>query len=665
MLSFTCARCAARLRVKPTAAGKNVTCPKCQHSVPVPASPLAFTAPNDAVDGPPVPAPRPVTAAQPNAARASVGSPQTVQAGAVLTAPTPTNVPSPAPASEDRDEITKVTPLGTDSDGEQAPAGDAPKSVRLDVLVRDQEVVAELLKHEPGEARNTFALSALRIGVLALRQASGIVDSGVLKHEGEKLLASVGELLTVNSTHFHEVLSASLKRYFDPADGDLPQRLDRLLKKDGDLQSLLAKHLDGDESTIARTLAKHVGEQSPLFRLLSPDQTDGVLATMSQVIEEALKGQREQIVKQFSLDDKESALSRLITEISGANGRLREDLSTDLKKLEDEFSLDNEDGALCRLVDRVDKAQQSIADQFSKDNEESALNRMSKLIETANDSIKASLTLDDDKSPLSRLRKELLNVIADMGKSNNDFQKDVLTTLETFKARKEEMDRSTRHGGEFEEAAGKMIQDDAQRRGDTYESTGSKTGIKKNCKVGDHVVTLGPDSAAPGVRIVVEAKEDKSYDLVKARAEMEEARVNRDAQAGIFVFSKTTAPEGLEPFARHGSDIVVIWDRDDPATDIYLTVGMSLARALVIREKVAKAKSATGLLKVKEAVATMMKDIERLENITTWAGTIQNNTQKILKQVELLRKNLEAQTEELTEYIGEVGQEESSPSEIA
>jgi len=47
--------------------------------------------------------------------------------------------------------------------------------------------------------------------------------------------------------------------------------------------------------------------------------------------------------------------------------------------------------------------------------------------------------------------------------------------------------------------------------------------------------------------------ESDSYDLADAREEIEQARKNRGATAGLFVFSATTAPEGIQPFARYPS----------------------------------------------------------------------------------------------------------------
>lgn len=514
-----------------------------------------------------------------------------------------------------------------------------PKVLPMELTVREPEVVAELFKYEAGDERDNFALSALRIGVLALRQASGLVDAHAVRVEGERLVGDIREMLTTNTTTFLGGVSTALKSYFDPTEGHLPQRLDRLIKKDGELQSLLAQHFDGDESIVARTLGKHIGKESPLMRLFSPEEKQGVIASLSEAVASAMQSQREHVLRQFSLDDKESALSRLVAEMTDANGKLRKDLAQDVDKLQKEFSLDNEQGALSRLVDRVEKAQGTIANEFSLDNKESALCRLVRLMEMANSTINASLTLDDEASPLSRLRKELTEIIERLETSSSEFHHEVKVTLESFKVRKHEADRSTTHGNIFQDAVGFLLQADAQKAGDICEPTGAKVGVIPNRKYGDYVIELGAESAAPGARIAIEAKEEKGYDLKAALKETELARQNRQAQVGLFVFSKKTAPAGLEPFARHGMNLVVVWDQDDLLTDIFLRAGVSVAKALVIRERLADENS-RDIVPLKNAVVAITKELSALATISKWAITITRNGQKISKKAEVLKKKL-------------------------
>jgi hypothetical protein len=249
------------------------------------------------------------------------------------------------------------------------------RALKITLTVSDPEVIHELEKRDDGASREAFATQALRLGILALRQASGSLDADVIRREGAQLLSSVGAVLQDRTSDLSGALAKTMFQYLDPASGALPRRIEQLTKPNGDLETMLAKHLCGDQSRIAQTLAKHIGEQSPLFKLLSPKQSDGLLATLADTLKTALDGQRDEVLKQFSLDNKESALSRLLAEVTTSNGKLRGELAEDVGKVVNEFSLDNEDGALSRLVARVERAQATIAEEFSLDHEGSALQR--------------------------------------------------------------------------------------------------------------------------------------------------------------------------------------------------------------------------------------------------------------------------------------------------
>ena len=59
--------------------------------------------------------------------------------------------------------------------------GDTPAELDLQLRVTDQEVIQELLQREQGAERDHFATSALRVGVLAFRQASGLIDRTAMR----------------------------------------------------------------------------------------------------------------------------------------------------------------------------------------------------------------------------------------------------------------------------------------------------------------------------------------------------------------------------------------------------------------------------------------------------------------------------------------------------
>lgn len=189
------------------------------------------------------------------------------------------------------------------------------------------------------------------------------------------------------------------------------------------------------------------------------------------------------------------------------------------------------------------------------------------------------------------------------------------STQEALHARREEAARSTRHGLDFEDAVGALLAD-ATRNSGILESVGHTAGRIPRCKIGDFVLALGPENAAPGAPIVFEAKEDPRYDLARSLEKLAQARDNRGAQVGVAVLSRATAPEEMERFVRIGSDIVVIWDRDDATRDSLVTAAVSLARARVVRERTQQARVQAEFTAIEAAVLRIAKAAE----IVTLAG---------------------------------------------
>ncbi|HEX4417254.1 MAG TPA: hypothetical protein VH165_05105 [Kofleriaceae bacterium] len=489
----------------------------------------------------------------------------------------------------------------------------------LNLVATDPEVVAELRRLPAGIARQRFALDALRIGVLSMRAASGELDVRAVRDAGQQLVIELRGLLAERGTALTATMAEAVARYFDPATGVVTQKLERLTKDGGELDRVLRQHV-GDESTLVRTLAAHVGEASPLLRMLSPAEASGVRAQIERTVAEALRAQAEQVLQQFSLDRKDSALSRLIAELTTAHAAANSNMQHQVKAVVGEFSLDRPDSALSRLVGRVEAAQKRISDEFSLDNQESALNKLTALL-------------------------------ASLQHKQTEFATSVQAQIATLTAQRAERARGTRHGEEFEAAVGTVLAAEAQRVGDIYEVTGTRTGLIKNSKVGDHVVTLGPDSSAPGSAIVFEAKQSKSVALKAALAEIDVARKNRQAQVGVFVYSTHTAPAGIETFTRYGESIVVAWAPEDPQLDWVLRAAYSVARALVIRERVANADSAEAVHEIEVTVRAIEKHLKRIADIKRFAETTVSAADKIVREADKMAKELEAQLEALDEHI--------------
>lgn len=477
----------------------------------------------------------------------------------------------------------------------------AAQPVVLTLEVSDPDVLAELRRHD-GDDRERYALSALRVGVLALRTAAGQIDAASIREAGTALVGEVRELLSARAAEMTERLASTLTQYLDPQSGLLPQRLQALVREDGELETLLRSHVGEDDSLLARSLATHLGEGSPIFKLLSPTDATGLRAQLAKTIEDALSEQRRHILREFSLDQKDSALSRIVS-------------------------------------------------QFSLDDEASAMSRMSKMLAATGEQIGKNLTLDDEASALARLKRELMATIEQIARGNVEFHAQVREALARLDARKREEARTPRHGLAFEERLGALLAEEAQRLGDVHEATGETTGVIKQCKKGDHVIELGADSAAAHARVVWEAKDKQQYSLRAALAEIDEARRNRQAQVGVFVFSRKTAPEGLESLQRHGSDVVVVWDEDDPGSDMLVRAAYSLARALAVRERRTDKESQAAIVAIERAARGVERQVSFLDEVRRWAETVKGHGEKIAERSTRMADELRREVERLDAQV--------------
>jgi hypothetical protein len=512
-------------------------------------------------------------------------------------------------------------------------------AIALELLIEDREVVAELKKYSDGSARIAFALAALRIGILALRQAQGQLDAETLRSEGDHLLSEMKQELQARVSEIDTRVASTLKQYFDPQSGYFTERVERLVKKDGDLERVLRDQIgDGENSELARALAKRIGETSPLMRRLDPEDAESITKSIEASVKEVLEQEQINILTEFSLDNPNGALTRVVQQLEEKNGEFGGNIEKQIKDAVREFSLDDENSALSRLVKKVEDAKNRITDEFSEANQHSAINKLNSALTATKNSIEDNLTLDNENSALARMKKQLTDVLDDMRTKNAQFQEDVSTKLGALIARRQEAQRSTAHGNEFEKDFCSFIQNEVQKTGDIFTAVGEKVGTIPKCKKGDGVIEISAESTAAGEKIVLEAKEDKSYTLEDARVEIDEARKNREASVGVFVFARSRAPEGLPPFTRIDKDIFVIWDAADASTDVYLSAAISVAKALVFRQKSLDKKTDGDLKGIEASVNVIEKHLKTLEEMETWTTTIQTNSGKILKGIKSLRE---------------------------
>lgn len=501
---------------------------------------------------------------------------------------------------------------------------DASGPLRLELLIEDAECVAALSAVPEGRERARLAKTALRIGILALSQAQGRVDADAVRSEGERLIQSLEGRLDDYRRRVDGQLTQTLREYFDPRDGRFSERVERLVRQDGELERLMRGQIQAVESAMSGTLTRHLGADSPLMSLLSPEEGNRLVQALKANVEASLEAQRALVLREFTLDNPDGALARLVRELTERHGAASEALGERIGEVIGEFSLDDENSALSRLVQRVERAQQQISAEFS---------------------------LDAENSALARMRRELVRVLEEHRGAAAQFQQAVLESLAAMRARKAESARSTVHGREFQDAGAAFLMELSQRAGDVFEDVGDIPGAIPRSKVGDAVVTLGPDCAAAGARLAVEFKEAANYTLKSSLDEIRVARQNREAAVGLFVHSRRTAPSGLEPLCRFGEDIVAVWDPEDESSDAYLRAAFILAKAIAVRSRAEADAVAADLHRMDAAIAEIVRQALQLEEVSTWSGTIRNNADKILTRVDKVRDALGDQAESLARQL--------------
>lgn len=494
--------------------------------------------------------------------------------------------------------------------------------MRLELHVRDRETLEALSEVPEGRRRSEFALDALRIGVLALRHANSRIDVDLVKNASAELLEGLQKTLAEHGEKTQERTAVVLKEYFDPASGRLPERLQRLVSEDGELARFFEVQLHGEGSPFAKRVEAMVG---PLLRQLDPQQSEGLLATLRKTVDDELTKQQELMRREFSLDNHDGALFKLVRELTGRHGDLSKDLQGKIDEVVKEFDLNQEDSALNRLVGNVERAQRTITSEFSLDNEQSSL---------------------------TRLKRELLTILEAHVKTNVEFQEEVKVTLAKLAQKRDSDSRSPEHGNLFEEAVAEFVLDFGQRSGNLADRTGATTGAVRNCKVGDVVIELGPESQGAGSRIVVEAKGDKRYSVASAREELETARRNRSADFGVFVFSPVSAQALTRPLIRFRNDVLVAWDPEDPTTDAYLTAALEIAKACAVEFHRGADTEEADWPSIDKAINSIEKSAANLDFIRTQTTTIQKAGEKILDRVRKDEDALNRQVSLLRDKLG-------------
>jgi hypothetical protein len=329
-----------------------------------------------------------------------------------------------------------------------------------------------------------------------------------------------------------------------------------------------------------------------LVRALDPLAENGAVARFLKSLRDELKGADEDRAKQLA-----SALNAL-----NAN---------------DQNSLIN------RLVRETNIARQAVLHAVNPDAPDSAMAIMKQTLTTL-------------LKEHSRSQAELLKMQQERQERFENEVRDALVRLESKRAQDQ---KSPRAGFDFEDAVIEFVTSAVRGAPCVVEATGNTAGLRNRCKKGDLVVRFTEESAFEGAGVVFEAKRDASYTAQKALAELDTARANREAGAGVFVMARSHAPDGLPTFARFGSNVLVVWDESNAAGDAYLHAAILLGLGLATRGRTMGRQA--DLEALRDVEGRIEDELRRLEKMEKHNEGIRKNSDGIADEIRKAQRQLD------------------------
>jgi hypothetical protein len=281
------------------------------------------------------------------------------------------------------------------------------------------------------------------------------------------------------------------------------------------------------------------------------------------------------------------------------------------------------------------KLQATVRELFDPARKDSALGRLATMLEQYfdGDASRLATLLDPTRSgsPLAGFRAEVAAGFKALEERLVAFQA-------AASARTDERSRSAAKGGDFEGLVEGLLGAIARGGGDLLERTVNDVGATLKSKKGDFVLTLNPGlTRGNDVRVVVEAK-DRAVSVPAMRAELREAKANRDAVIGLVVFTPTHAPAGIAPFDVRGEDVWCVLDPEAVEPAMFEAAGR-MARYLALASLAARETTADTAT-IGQALASIREQLDQIRNLKSQLTSIGNATKAVWTGLDSLRNGV-------------------------
>jgi hypothetical protein len=331
------------------------------------------------------------------------------------------------------------------------------------------------------------------------------------------------------------------------------------------------------------------------------------------------------------------ALTRYFAEKGGIVSKSLNDAFGEKGALSQFFQryFDPETGRFVRLMDCQIGPSSKFAERFNPKNEDGVIatieKKVKQLVEAKLNEVLKEFSLDADGTAMNRLK-----TMIDLAFSG------LREGLGIKAARAEEAERGHVKGFSFEEDLYDVVAELGRQFGDETDFVRGTPGVTRS-KTGDHLITLGETTGAPGLGIVVEVK-DQDYKPKKAIAELQEAKKNREAVSGIFVFAKGCEPVEFGNFKRIDNDFYCTVDKSalvEGGPVPFLWAAYELARVQAVTAVRKEAGGKLDLERIQQHIDGIAAWVPRLAEIITKASTVQKNGNAIETTAKEIKEDIE------------------------
>lgn len=419
-------------------------------------------------------------------------------------------------------------------------------SLDLNLVITDRNVTSYLSQFPNEETQTEKAIEALKVGVIAIQSASPTLDTTVVQSHFSEMETRMRQ--SIND--FQHSVKEDLKKYFEDNDGIVPRSIDGVFGSEGSLSRTFETFFDPEDGKLGRLMKSQIGPESTFGKSLDPENKQGIIAILEARVQELVEAKLEEVLKEFSLDENDSAMSKLHAVVSESFEK----------------------------INRVLGHREGSAEESKKGHVKGI-----------------------------EFEKDLYDVFAEIGRAVGDETDLVRGTV----------------------------------------------GVISRCKKGDYIATLGETSGGPGLKLVVEVK-DQPVKLKDAIDELQEAKKNREAEGGIFVFSRGTEPSEVGDFRRVGEDFYVTVDKDDLRADkplLFLESAYRIARALIVAAVRKQTSDEIDLQKIEDQVDALAAWSDRIADMAKKARTIQNSGKLIEDCATDLKQDLDSKVTQIVELL--------------